>query len=254
MKLINLINKLEKKYPKILSEEWDNVGLIIGDREKEIFKILICLDVTKEVVEKSIKEKVDLIISHHPIIFKSIKKILKEDFLGEKIISLIKNDISVYSLHTNLDISEDGLNDYVLDKINLNGKKIIIENKALRIQYLDREYDVLEIVKILKERLGIDNIRLSKAYNNKGINKIAITTGAGDSYINDVLNKVDLFITGDLKHHISLDAREQNLHLIDIDHYGSEKFVVDLLERELKNIDRDLNLIKFNSNEVFTYL
>ena len=118
MKTRDIINILEKKFPKINAEEWDNVGLLIGDYNKEVKKIQFSLDATLESIENAISKKVDMIITHHPIIFKAIKDITEQNILGKKIRDLIKNDINVYAIHTNLDSSIDGLNDYILNLDN----------------------------------------------------------------------------------------------------------------------------------------
>src|SRR3712207_4027278 len=119
MKTKDFISIVEKKYPKYLAEDWDNVGLLVGDEEKEVDRILFALDVTEEVVDFAIAHAFDMIISHHPLIFHGIKKVLKRDSLGAKIFKLVKYGINVYTLHTNLDAQKEGLNDYILEKMGI---------------------------------------------------------------------------------------------------------------------------------------
>ena len=125
MKAREIINILEKKFPRSNAEEWDNVGLLIGDYDKEIKKIQFSIDATVEAIENAISKNVDMIITHHPVIFKAIKNINEQEILGKKIRALIKNDINVYSIHTNLDSSIDGLNDYVLKQLEVREYKIL---------------------------------------------------------------------------------------------------------------------------------
>ena len=125
MKAKELIAFLEEKYPKNLAEEWDNVGLLLGDGEKEINRVLFALDVTYKVIDYAIEEKIDMIITHHPLIFKPIKSIRKEENLGKKIFSLVKAEINVYTLHTNLDAQKQGLNDYILEKMGIFESKVL---------------------------------------------------------------------------------------------------------------------------------
>ena len=255
LNLTKFIQKFENRFPKILAENWDNVGLILGHKDKNIKKILVCLDVTENVVDKAIFEKVDLIVSHHPLIFSGQKTILGDNFLGKKILKLIENNISVYGAHTNVDSADGGLNDYVLEKMNFTGEKLDFELKPLRYFELDEYTNIEDIIYRIKENLKIENVRLARSYRKNKIKKIAITTGAGDSFISEVIeNKVDLFITGDLKHHISLDSIESGIHLLDIDHYGSEKLVSDLFEKVIKEIDSNIEVINFNDKEIFEYL
>ena len=125
MKLSEIISRLEEKFPRQNAESWDNVGLLIGNRESEIKNIQISLDVTVKAVEKAVENKVDLIISHHPFIFSPLKEINNDTVIGDKILKLIENKIAVYSLHTNLDSSEFGLNDFVGEKLGFNKGKIV---------------------------------------------------------------------------------------------------------------------------------
>ncbi|MBN2838587.1 MAG: Nif3-like dinuclear metal center hexameric protein, partial [Fusobacteriaceae bacterium] len=113
MKLYEIINKLEKDFPLELEEKWDNSGLILGDRNENIDSIQISLDVTDSAINQAIKSKCQLIISHHPIIFDNIKKINDSTVLGRKILKLIKNGVSIYTMHTNLDSAKEGLNEYI---------------------------------------------------------------------------------------------------------------------------------------------
>lgn len=252
--LSKLVKEFEEMFPRELAEEWDNVGLLVGDIRKKINKVMVCLDITKEVVDFAVKENVDLIISHHPFIFKGQKKILQDTIIGSKIIDIIKSDIAVYSAHTNVDAAKGGLNEYILHKMKLEGEILDGDLIALRRFNLKEKTTIEEIITKIKVSLNIENVRLSRANDNRLVKKIAVTTGAGDSFIPLIRGKVDLFITGDLKHHISLDMGEENLHLLDIDHYGSEKMVVDLFEEKIRQIDESLEILKFDSKEVFEYL
>ena len=128
MKLYEIINKLEESFPINLEEKWDNSGLLIGDRNSEISAIQISLDITDSVIDKAIENGCELIITHHPIIFESIKKINDSTILGKKILKLIKNGINVYSAHTNLDSAKDGLNNYIAQKLLAKDAKIMDEN------------------------------------------------------------------------------------------------------------------------------
>lgn len=125
MKLKKIISELEKMFPKNLAEEWDNTGLMVGEMESEINRIQISLDITDETVEKAINSQADLIITHHPMIFRGIKSVTDENKSGKRLISLIKSGISVYSMHTNLDSAKGGLNQYIAEKLGMKSGKII---------------------------------------------------------------------------------------------------------------------------------
>ncbi|WP_319204162.1 Nif3-like dinuclear metal center hexameric protein [uncultured Ilyobacter sp.] len=128
MRLSEITKKLEKAFPKNMAESWDNVGLLIGEKNKDVKKIQISLDATDRVIEEAVKNKADLIITHHPLIFSPLKAINDSTLLGKKIMKLIKNDIALYSMHTNLDSAENGLNRYIAEIIGAKESKIIAEN------------------------------------------------------------------------------------------------------------------------------
>ena len=124
MKLKKIVNLLEKEFPTALAEDWDNVGLMVGEGSAEISKVQISLDITDEVIENAVENRVNLIITHHPMIFKGIKSINDGTKMGRRIIKLIKEGIAVYSLHTNLDSAENGLNNYIALKLGMESGKI----------------------------------------------------------------------------------------------------------------------------------
>lgn len=198
MKLSEIISKLEKKFPKQNAESWDNVGLLVGRKENEIKKIQISLDVTMKVIDEAVKNKVDLIISHHPIIFSSIKEINSDSLIGKKILKLIENNISVYSLHTNLDSSNFGLNDLVGKKLGFENGKILDEIKENL--YKGEIYTQKNIIeefekenikyKIEKMEIGyrfIFILRKEKIYNF--IEKLKRKLLIDESYISELENK-----------------------------------------------------------------
>lgn len=114
-----IIDAIETMAPRYLAEEWDNVGLLVGSPAAKIDKVMTCLDVTVETVERAIADKVNLIVTHHPLIFKPLKNIRTDYHLGGLIARLLKNDIAVYAAHTNLDSASGGVNDVLAEKLGL---------------------------------------------------------------------------------------------------------------------------------------
>ncbi|WP_067143083.1 Nif3-like dinuclear metal center hexameric protein [Oceanivirga salmonicida] len=234
MKLNKIIKMFESKYPKNLACEWDNVGLLIGDSENEIKKVLCALDVSSKVIDYAVENNFDMIMAHHPLIFKPIKNILIDNPMGYRIIKAIKNDVAIYAAHTNLDSGINGLNDYVLSLLNLKFEYIYEEesyNKPIRFIELEHQTDIYEIVTAVKNALNVENIKLifDDYYNSKYIKKIAIVTGSGADFIPDVISKVDLMLTADVKHHEALDALEEGLCIIDFGHHESESPSIDII-------------------------
>lgn len=123
VKLDQIIKALETEAPRKLAESWDNVGLMLGERNQEINRVLLTLDVTEAVIAEAIEKKVDLMISHHPFIFSGLKSLSSDSLKGRMIKNLIRNNIGVYSAHTNLDLAESGLNDYMGRMLGLKQMK-----------------------------------------------------------------------------------------------------------------------------------
>lgn len=117
----DVIRLLDGFAPEKLAEEWDNVGLLIGNGMQEINRIMVCLDITPEVIEEAVSSKTDMIISHHPLIFKGMKRINSSSLAGKAIYRLIQNNISVYAAHTNLDVAKEGVNFCLANQLELNG-------------------------------------------------------------------------------------------------------------------------------------
>lgn len=267
MKLWEIMGELQTIFSPKIAEDWDNVGLLIGDNMKEVNKVLFCLDVTQKVVQKAIDKNVDLIISHHPVIFSGLKRITNETVHGRKILKLIENKIAVYSIHTNSDFAINGLNDFIMDKLNLDGEKIIfnerefddynpIKNKMervhsgfARIKILNEEMKLEDLLERIKDSLGISYVRY---VGNKDtyIRKIGLVTGGGSSFMYDIADKIDVFLTGDLRYHEALDALEDGRILVDVGHFESEYLFVDMMEREMGKFF-DGEMIRHFEDEVF---
>ena len=125
MLLKTLIKKIESKYPLNLAYDWDNVGLLVGDFDMDVKKVLVVLEANEKVIKEAIENNIDLIITHHPFIFKKMNKINTQDLKGKLIHKLIKNDIALYSMHTNFDIAYDGLNDYFMKVMGFENSKVL---------------------------------------------------------------------------------------------------------------------------------
>ncbi len=226
----NILNILDKKYPLRYAYEWDNCGHLIGDPEKMVNTCLTTLEITDEVIDEAVENNIDLIISHHPVIFSGIKKLSFDDLKGRHLIKLIKNDIDVISLHTNFDIAEDGLNDSFAKLIELRNIKILDvigeDDKCPygmgRVGILENSMSLKELGERLKTLLNIDSVRVVGDLDYE-INKVAIVTGAGSEYYTMLKDTdIDVLITGDLKYHTAQDAHSDGINIIDCGHFGSE--------------------------------
>lgn len=252
----DIINFLEEKYPRSNAEEWDNVGLLVGNNKKDVKKIQLSIDATEKAVDYAAQNNVDMIVTHHPLIFKPLKSIVMSELSGRKIIKLIENGLNLYSIHTNLDSSKDGLNDYILELLEVKKYKIIDINAndktagIGRMYTLEEKITILEYADFIKTKMKIKNVRVISNDLKSEVKKIALINGSGMSYWRKVKSLgADLFITGDISYHDALDAKESGLHLIDIGHFESENCFSELLKKNLEEIG--LEVLIFNDGPVF---
>ena len=230
MKVREVYKILDSISPFSLQEEWDNSGLNIGDFEADVENIYVALDIDDSVIDK-VKEN-SLIITHHPLIFKGLKKVTPTNFAGKYVIELIKKNVSLIAMHTNFDKTH--LNRYFAE--NVLGLKGVSEDF---IYYVDIDMTFDELVAYVKDKMKMEYIKVVKA--NDKIKRVAITTGAGMSLLNYI--NADCFLTGDIKYHEAMDAKARNISLIDIEHYKSERYFVDVF-RKVVDLNVDVLEIK----------
>ena len=255
MKRVNdIIKEMERLAPTYLKEDFDNVGLMVGDRNKSVKKVLLALDCTLKVIEEAKEKDVDLIITHHPLIFRKPSSITTDTLQGKKIIELIKNDISLYSSHTNLDSVENGLNHTIVSLLGFEDSKLLEKNKREntaglgRIVLLHEESELDDFIALIKKKLNINNLRVVKG-NNK-VSKIAIINGSGQDFIAKALSLgVDTIITGDTTYHFASDYKEMGINILDVGHFASEQMVFFEVMKPIKNKFIDIQFIESDVEE-----
>ena len=243
--------------PRKLAESWDNVGLLLGDGSRKVNSIMVCLDTPEWVVEEAINKKVDMIICHHPLIFNPLKRITNDDPIGRKIMKLIKNNISVYAMHTNFDSTIGGMNDILMERLGFGNSEILdprahpyeevaydiiplenkFENYGLgRIGELDEAVTLQVYAERVKNLLGIKSLKII-GNGEKIIKKVAVIGGAGSSYWQKAKIKgADVLITGDISYHTQVDALEGGIALIDGGHFGTEKVIMSFMTEKLRDL------------------
>lgn len=248
IKVNNIIKEMELLAPTYLKEDFDNVGLMVGDKNKEVKKVLLALDCTLKVIEEAKKENVELIITHHPLIFKRPSSITTDTLQGKKIIELIKNDISLYSSHTNLDSVENGLNDTIVSILGFDNSKILEKNKRDdkaglgRIVSLKESIQLEDLISKIKKSLNINNLRVVKGKDK--VNKIAIINGSGQDFIGKaVALGADCIITGDTTYHFASDYKEMKISILDVGHFASEQITFFNVMENLKEKFKDVEFI-----------
>lgn len=250
MKSREIIEILEQLSPRQYACEWDNVGLLVGRKEKEVHKIMIALDASEEVVSLAVKEKADMLITHHPMIFSSIKKVNEEQFTTKKILTLAENGICYYAMHTNFD-AVGGMAELAAGEqyLNLSDTSPIESGGSGdigmgRYGKLPKPMTAEQVAEYVKEKFAIPFVLLYQRKEEKDTiyDRIAVMPGSGKSEMGMVREKgYSLYLTGDFGHHEGLDAMDMGLSVIDATHYGLEHifiaFIRDYLEKMLENID-----------------
>lgn len=239
MECRQIIEKIEKRYPKSFALEWDNVGLQAGRADKQVKKILIALDADDAAVAEAVSGKTDMLITHHPMIFKPLKQINDGNFIGKRLLTLIQHDISYYTMHTNYD---------VLGMADLAGKMLHMENSEVlqvtsteegiegfgRVADLKKPMTLRECAAWVKDTFAIPGVKVFGNPKQK-VTRVAVAPGSGKSVVSTALEKrVDVLVTGDIDHHEGIDANAQQMAVIDAGHYGIEHIFIADMERFCK--------------------
>ena len=236
-----IISAIEKECPMSLAYSWDNVGLLVGSRTHKAKKVLITLDVNKNSIDRAIECGADVIVSHHPAIFSSLKQITDEN--APDIIRLIENKISVYSAHTNMDNAKNGINARLAKLFGLSDAEIIDPCEADpscglgRVGKLAESVDFSQLCDMVKEKLSTPCVRVIGPEIAK-IDRIAVLGGSCSEFIPRAAKMgAQVIITGDMKYHDSLDLSYAGITVIDAGHFPTENLVKDIFKDILQSID-----------------
>ena len=247
-----IINIIERTYPKHAAESWDNVGLLVGRSGKDVKKVYIALDATDEVIDDAISRGADMLLTHHPMIFSPMKKITDEEFIGSRVVKLLQHDISYYAMHTNYDVL--GMADLSSKMLGLLNEEVLeVSNAELgqgvgKVGDLKEAMTLEECCRCVKAVFHLETVRLFGDKNRK-VNRAAICPGSGKHMTAYALQRrAEVLITGDIDHHEGIDALEQGLAIIDAGHYGLESiFINDMktfLEQGLADVKVEAAEIK----------
>lgn len=219
--------------PRELAESWDNVGLLVGDPEAEVRRVLVALDVTPQVVDEAIEKDCQLIAAHHPVMncaWNQVQTVRTDDRQGRVLTELIRNGIAAICMHTNLDAAEGGVNDILAEKLGLTQPEMLTEEKIGRIGTLKCEIPLVEFTHSVIELLGCNGLRYVDA--GRPVHRVAVGGGACGCYIPQAIAAgCDTFVTSDLKYNDFLDT--EGLNLIDAGHFPTENVVCPALRDRL---------------------
>ncbi len=239
-----------EKIPSVLSCEWDNDGLLCcPDRDREVKRVLVALDVTEEVVETAISDGYDLILAHHPMIFRGIKALTEEDGAGRKLLSLARSGISVMAFHTRLDAVDAGVNDILASLLGVERAVPFGEEAIGRIGTLREPMPVEAFSRRVKEALRAPVVQLS--VSNETAFRVAVLGGSGKDDVSAAIAAgADTFVTGELSYHQLVDAPEMGLSLIEAGHFYTEYPVCERLKTLLLEADPTVNATVYFSDRI----
>ena len=231
MKVKDIISVIEEFAPLSVQESWDNSGLCVGSPDDDVTSVLLGLDCTPALVDEAVAFGADMIVTHHPLIFKGVRKISPEDQTGEAIIKAIRAGISIYAAHTSADKVLAGVSGAMAERLGLKNVRILDEDGDGTGLGTVGEFEVPmtseEAVAFVKERFGLKVLKASKPVDGK-IERVAMCGGSGGSLIGEAMKSgAQLYISGDISYHNFFTG--PHFMIMDIGHYESEIEIVDIL-------------------------
>ena len=237
----DILQFVENLAPRRMKMDWDNVGLLCGQRNHPVNKVLVALDPFEHVCQEAAQWGAEVLLTHHPIIFQGLKTITDEDSIGRGIMTLIRNDISAINAHTNLDQAPGGVNDVLAQTLGLENIQVI---NACGVDEEGREWGLLrcgetqrselpDFLADVKEKLHCDGLRYVSS--GKPVCKVAVGGGACAGELRAAVKAgCDTFVTSDVKYNQFWDAKELGVNLIDAGHFHTENPVVAVLAEKLQ--------------------
>ena len=235
MTVKDILNCITEIAPLHWQESYDNAGLQVGDLNAEAHKALICLDITEAIVDEAIAKKCDLIVSHHPLIFRGLKHLTPETYIERAVMKAVKHDIAMISMHTNLDNSYLGVSRVLADRLGLKNLNLLQPSEsepelcgAGMVGEFDEPMEETAFLQRVAETISSPCLRHS-ALTGRKIQKVALCGGSGSPFMPDALRqKVDAYLTADIKYH-DFFVPEGNVLLVDGGHFETEQFTKELI-------------------------
>lgn len=250
----------EKWAPESTKLDYDNIGLLTGSKNKTVEKILTCLDITEEVVDEALAQKCDLIVAHHPVIFKKLSRINPDNSLGNILYKLISNDIAVLAVHTNLDAARGGVSFVMASRLGLLNNEFLSQEESGTspsgfgvIGDFEEDLTMPDFLKTVKQNLKCQVIRYSG--NRDKVGRVAVCGGSGSSLASEAIAQgAHAYITADIKYH-DFFTDKANFLLLDVGHYESESPVIDTIRDAIRAEFPEMTVesTSVNTNPIQTY-
>lgn len=240
MKIKEVLSALERFAPLPLQEGWDNAGLQVGLTEAEVSGALLCLDVNERIIDEAIAKGLNLVVSHHPLLFRGLKTIGDGDYVQRTVMKAIKNDIVVVSMHTNMDNAPGGVNYKIAEKMGLTDVRFMapktvdgVEAGSGVVGELPEDMAADDFVLMVKRVFGVECAMCNELLRRK-IRRVAICGGAGDFLLDDAVRAgADAFVTGEMHYHVYFGS-EQQLQICVIGHYQSEQYTSEVFRQVIE--------------------
>lgn len=246
VKIKEVIDALERFAPLPLQEDYDNAGLQVGLTDVEVSGALLCLDVTESVIDEAVKEGCNLIVAHHPLIFRKLSQVSDANYVQRAVRKAIRHDVTIVAMHTNLDAVEGGVNYMIARKLGLEHVRLLASERTVTNKAGEKRVGGEGIIGELPEAIAADDLilQLKKTFDvacvqtnqllRRPIRTIALCGGSGSFLLNDaVAAGADAFITGDMGYH-EFFGYEQTIQLCAIGHYQSEQYTSELLKEVIE--------------------
>ncbi len=254
---------LDEKAPFYSQFSFDNAGFLVGRGNKQVQRILVALDITESVANEAAEHQVDLIVSHHPVIWDGAKSVTDETILGRKLLALIANDIAAICAHTNLDAAKGGVNDCLVSALGLQETQLLktygtyTDGTPFGIEQIGilpgEPISLVDFAAVVKKNLNANGVRYVDV--GRPVHKVAVGGGSCSGSIKDAFAAgCDTFVTADVKYDSFLDAKALGLNLIDAGHYPTENLVCPVLVDWLKTGFPQVEVLLSAHKEVFNYL
>lgn len=237
MKIKEVVEALEKFAPLPLQESYDNAGLQVGITGSECSGALLCLDVTESVIEEAVCEGFNLVVAHHPLLFRGLKRISTDTQVERCVRLAIRHDVALYASHTNLDNARGGVSFEMSQRMGLRNVRFLDaapdgQSGSGVVGELPQAVPAEIYLQELKSLFGVESLHYARGHQSH-IARVALCGGAGDFLIDAAVRaQADLFVTGEIGYH-RFFGREDELWLAALGHYQSERFTIDLMERIL---------------------
>ncbi len=243
MLLKDLLTVLDGIAPFDTAESWDNTGLMVGDTLREVRSVLVALDPSTEVIQEAEKLGADLVITHHPLIFTPLKRIDLQESVPGRIARLIRASIAMVSMHTNLDAAQGGVADELADRLCL---KEVQQLKVLRIGRVEQPCDL----RAWAASLPFETVRVVDA--ERPVENVCACPGSGMDYLGEAIDRgCDTLVTGDVRYHAGLDAKEAGINVVDLGHFATEEIIVAPLAERLGSLLPGVTVRTYGAKDVF---